>query len=134
MKLCADAAVQGEVGDGALGRIFALYDVVFNVGYVAAVALAAFAAPPDGWAPWLFAGASGLYLPAAAYDCVLRHAPTSSGAGIQARPSRRSPRPTAAAPPPRPRRLSGPRSIRSAEQVLVRLPDQRARAGCRAAP
>jgi hypothetical protein len=26
------------------------------------VALAAFAAPPNGWAPWLFASASGLYL------------------------------------------------------------------------
>jgi len=62
VKLCADAAVQSEGPDGALGRIFALYDVVFNVGYVAAVALAAFAAPPNGWAPWLFAGASGLYL------------------------------------------------------------------------
>jgi MFS transporter len=61
VKLCADAAVQSEGPDGALGRIFALYDVVFNVGYVAAVALAAFAAPPDGWAPWLFAAASGLY-------------------------------------------------------------------------
>jgi hypothetical protein len=62
VKLCADAAVQGEGPDGALGRIFALYDVVFNVGYVAAVALAAFAAPSNGWAPWLFASASGLYL------------------------------------------------------------------------
>ena len=61
VKLCADAAVQGEGPDGTLGRIFALYDVVFNVGYVAAVALAAFAAPPNGWAPWLFAGASGIY-------------------------------------------------------------------------
>jgi MFS family permease len=61
VKLCADAAVQSDGPDGLLGRIFALYDVVFNVGYVGAVALAAFAAPPDGRAPWLFAGASGLY-------------------------------------------------------------------------
>jgi MFS family permease len=61
VKLCADAAVQGDGPDGLLGRIFALYDVVFNVGYVGAVALAAFAAPPDGRAPWLFAGASALY-------------------------------------------------------------------------
>lgn len=61
VKLCADAAVQGEGPDGSLGRIFALYDVVFNVGYVGAVAVAAFAAPPDGRAPWLFAGAAALY-------------------------------------------------------------------------
>lgn len=39
VKLCTDAAVQGEGGDDVLGRIFALYDVVFNVGYVAAVAV-----------------------------------------------------------------------------------------------
>lgn len=90
VKLCADAAVQGEGPDGALGRIFALYDVVFNVGYVAAVALAAFAAPPNGWAPWLFAGASGLYLVG-----LLVH-------NAQQRRLSRSPRPTAAAPPPRP--------------------------------
>ena len=77
MKLCADAAVQSEGPDGALGRIFALYDVVFNVGYVAAVALAAFAAPPNGWAPWLFAGASGLYLagPAGAQRPAAPHPP-----------------------------------------------------------
>ena len=35
VKLCADAGVQGEVGDEARGRVFALYDVVFNVCYVA---------------------------------------------------------------------------------------------------
>lgn len=61
VKLCADAAVQSEGPDGSLGRIFALYDVVFNVGYVGAVAIAAFAAPADGRAPWLFGGASALY-------------------------------------------------------------------------
>jgi hypothetical protein len=105
VKLCADAAVQGEGPDGALGRIFALYDVVFNVGYVAAVALAAFAAPPNGWAPWLFAGASGLYLAGLlVHNAQQRRAPRMSPP--RTRPSatpRRSPRPTAAAPPPRPR-------------------------------
>lgn len=62
VKLCTDAAVQGEGGDDVLGRIFALYDVVFNVGYVAAVAVAAFAAPMDGRAPWLFGAATMLYV------------------------------------------------------------------------
>jgi hypothetical protein len=61
VKLSADAAVQSDGPDGLLGRIFALYDVVFNVGYVGAVAIAAFVAPPDGRAPWLFAGASAIY-------------------------------------------------------------------------
>ena len=93
VKLCADAAVQGEGPDGALGRIFALYDVVFNVGYVAAVALAAFAAPPNGWAPWLFAE---------------RERAVPAGPARAQRPAaadsaqRRSPRPTVEARPPRP--------------------------------
>jgi MFS family permease len=61
VKLCADAAVQSEAGDEVLGRVFALYDVVFNVGYVIAVAAAAFLSPPDGRAPWLLAAAAALY-------------------------------------------------------------------------
>jgi MFS family permease len=62
VKLCTDAAVQTEAGDEVMGRVFALYDVVFNVGYVIAVAAAAFLSPPDGRAPWLLAGAAALYL------------------------------------------------------------------------
>jgi Major Facilitator Superfamily len=62
VKLCADAAVQTEAGDEVMGRVFALYDVVFNVGYVIAVAAAAFLSPPDGRAPWLLASAAALYL------------------------------------------------------------------------
>jgi hypothetical protein len=62
LKLCTDAAVQGEARDGVLGRVFAIYDIVFNVGFVAAVATAAFLSPPDGRAPALFAASAGLYL------------------------------------------------------------------------
>jgi MFS family permease len=62
IKLCTDAAVQSEIGDDVLGRVFALYDIVFNVGYVLAVAAAALLSPPDGRAPGLLAGAAALYL------------------------------------------------------------------------
>ena len=62
LKLCTDNAVQGEAGDGVLGRVFALYDIVFNVGFVAAVALTAVLSPPDGRAPALLAASAGLYL------------------------------------------------------------------------
>jgi MFS family permease len=62
VKLCTDAAVQGEVGDEVLGRVFALYDIVFNVGYVVAVAAAALLSPPDGVAPWLLAAAALVYV------------------------------------------------------------------------
>ncbi|WP_308283258.1 MFS transporter [Pseudonocardia nigra] len=79
VKLCTDAAVQGEAGDEVLGRVFALYDIVFNVGYVIAVATAALLSPPDGWAPWLLAAAAGLYvLGLLGHDTQLRRKRVSS--------------------------------------------------------
>ena len=75
VKLCTDAGVQGEVGDEVRGRVFALYDAVFNICYVLAVAVAALLAPADGAAPWLVAATAGIYLLGLlAHDCVLRRA------------------------------------------------------------
>lgn len=75
VKLCADAGVQGEVGDEARGRVFALYDAVFNICYVLAIAVAALLAPPTGVAPWLVAATAGVYLLGLlAHDRVLRRA------------------------------------------------------------
>jgi MFS family permease len=78
VKLCADAGVQGEVGDEARGRVFALYDAVFNVCYVLAIAVAALLGPPDGRAPWIVATTAGVYvLGLLAHDRVLRRAVTA---------------------------------------------------------
>jgi MFS family permease len=66
VKLSLDATVQGDVGDEARGRVFALYDAVFNIGYVLAVALAATVVPADGHAPELLLLAAAGYLIAAA--------------------------------------------------------------------
>jgi len=80
VKLCTDAAVQGEAGDEVLGRVFALYDIVFNVGYVLAVAAAAVLSPPDGRAPWLLAAAALLYvLGMVGHDLQLRRKRASAG-------------------------------------------------------
>lgn len=62
IKLCADAAVQSEVADDARGRVFALYDAVFNIGYVVAVAAAALLSPPNGYSPLLLGAAAVGYL------------------------------------------------------------------------
>jgi MFS family permease len=62
IKLCADAAVQSEVDDDRRGRVFALYDAVFNIGYVVAVAAGALLAPPDGRSPLLLVLAGLCYL------------------------------------------------------------------------
>jgi hypothetical protein len=50
------------VHDDKLGRVFALYDIVFNVGYVVAVTVAAVLSPPDGFAPWLLTATAALYV------------------------------------------------------------------------
>lgn len=79
IKLCADAGAQTDVHDDARGQVFALYDAVFNVCYVLAVAAAAFLAPPDGHAPWLIGAAAGPYLLGLlAHEAVLRRARTGA--------------------------------------------------------
>ncbi|SFA80817.1 Predicted arabinose efflux permease, MFS family [Amycolatopsis marina] len=62
IKLCVDASVQRDIGDESRGRVFALYDTLFNVTQVLAVTVAALLAPPDGHAPALLVGAIVLYL------------------------------------------------------------------------
>ncbi|TWE13978.1 transmembrane secretion effector [Prauserella muralis] len=62
LKLCVDAAVQADVGDESRGRVFALYDTLFNVTQVAAVSFAALLAPLDGHSAGLLCAAIGLYL------------------------------------------------------------------------
>ncbi len=48
VKVSVDSAVQRTVDDEHRGLVFALYDVLFNVAFVAAVALTAALAPVDG--------------------------------------------------------------------------------------
>jgi hypothetical protein len=47
-KVSVDATVQADVNDMHRGLVFALYDVLFNVAFVAATALAAVVLPGDG--------------------------------------------------------------------------------------
>lgn len=48
VKICVDTLVQTHVDDVYRGRVFSLYDVVFNVAFVAAAAVAALAVPASG--------------------------------------------------------------------------------------
>ena len=48
VKVSVDAAVQRTVDDEHRGLVFALYDVLFNVAFVAAVAVTAALSPADG--------------------------------------------------------------------------------------
>lgn len=48
IKICVDTLVQAGVDDAYRGRIFSLYDVIFNVAFVAAAAVAAVLLPENG--------------------------------------------------------------------------------------
>jgi MFS family permease len=48
VKICADTMVQRDIQDGYLGRVFSIYDMLFNGMYVLAAALAAVLLPADG--------------------------------------------------------------------------------------
>ncbi|HWE90793.1 MAG TPA: MFS transporter, partial [Pseudonocardiaceae bacterium] len=62
VKLCVDSAVQQDIPDDTRGRVFALYDTLFNITQVVAVALTAMVVPADGRAPGLVLAATVLYL------------------------------------------------------------------------
>ncbi|MEU1122573.1 MFS transporter [Streptomyces sp. NPDC005899] len=47
-KIATDTEVQTSVDDSFRGRVFSLYDVLFNLAFVAAAAMAALALPADG--------------------------------------------------------------------------------------
>jgi MFS family permease len=68
IKICVDTLVQAGVDDAFRGRVFSLYDVIFNVAFVAAAAAAAVVLPPDGRSPAvLVAVAAGYVLTALGY-------------------------------------------------------------------
>ncbi|MEU3445827.1 MFS transporter [Streptomyces thermolilacinus] len=60
-KIATDTVVQTTVDDSYRGRIFALYDMLFNVAFVAAAGVAALMLPPDGRSPLLILVIAGLY-------------------------------------------------------------------------
>ena len=62
IKLCLDAEVQTSIGDEVRGRVFSLYDTVFNVSYVVATVVAAMLVPDDGQSVALMLVAGAVYL------------------------------------------------------------------------
>jgi MFS family permease len=51
IKICVDTLVQQQIQDLFRGRVFALYDTLFNLTLVAAAVLTALALPEDGYSP-----------------------------------------------------------------------------------
>ena len=48
VKICTDTVVQRDVADTYLGRVFSIYDMLFNVAFVAAAAVSALFLPANG--------------------------------------------------------------------------------------
>ena len=62
VKICVDTTIQRVVGDLYRGRVFALYDVLFNAVFVAATVIGAIILPADGRSYVVMATASLWYL------------------------------------------------------------------------
>jgi uncharacterized membrane protein len=73
VKICVDTTLQETVEDDFRGRVFSVYDTLFNVTFVVALLVGAFALPPSGVSsPVLVAVAVGYLLAAAGYARVTR--------------------------------------------------------------
>jgi MFS family permease len=85
MKICVDTTVQESIEDAYRGRVFSFYDVLFNVSFVSAAAVAALAVPESGKSyPVLAAITVGYALTAVLYARAARrhpreHAPLEPG-------------------------------------------------------
>ncbi len=76
VKICVDATLQETVDDDFRGRVFAVYDTLFNVAFVAAVVVAALVLPESGRSvPVLLAVGAGYLLAVVAYLGIRRRAP-----------------------------------------------------------
>ncbi|WP_405726294.1 MFS transporter [Streptomyces sp. NBC_01537] len=60
-KIATDTVVQSSVDDAYRGRVFSLYDVLFNVAFVGAAAVSALMLPPDGRSAVLLTVLAALY-------------------------------------------------------------------------
>lgn len=75
VKLSLDASVQADICDDTRGRVFALYDTVFNTAYVLAIALAATVVPLNGYAPGLLLLSAAIYFLAAPLHALIDRTP-----------------------------------------------------------
>jgi hypothetical protein len=82
VAICATTILQEEVDDAYRGRVFAFYDMMFNVLYAAGAGLAAAFMPDNGHSPGIVAAvAAGYVILAAAYWLSQRLGQSSSVSG-----------------------------------------------------
>ncbi|MPZ61182.1 MAG: MFS transporter [Propionibacteriales bacterium] len=79
VKISVDTMVQAAVDDAFRGRAFAIYDVIFNVAFVAAAALGALILPPNGKSYGVLALIAFGYAATAAAYARAHHRPGARG-------------------------------------------------------
>lgn len=84
VKICVDTLVQLGVDDDFRGRVFALYDVVFNLVFVLAAAVGALVIPTNGRSYPLLAAASIGYAAIACTYAFARPHPSGPARGLSA--------------------------------------------------
>jgi MFS family permease len=84
VKICVDTTVQQTVDDRYMGRVFALYDMLFNVAYVIGPAIAVPFMPATGKSYLVVLTIGALYLAAAAVYAAL----TKTAEAAQSPPAR----------------------------------------------
>jgi MFS family permease len=62
IKICVDTLVQAHVADEFKGRVFVIYDMIFNVALVVAAVIAAIILPPNGKSVLIMVVMAGCYL------------------------------------------------------------------------
>ena len=67
VKVCIDTVVQAHVDDQYKGRVFVIYDMLFNAAMVAGAFIAVYALPADGFDVTAFAATGVAYLLMAAF-------------------------------------------------------------------
>lgn len=87
-KICADTLVQEAVEDEFRGRVFAIYDVLFNTAFVAAAGVAALVLPLNGRSVAVLVGVSVVYaLTAGLYARAARRSPVPPMTGSEQQPA-----------------------------------------------
>lgn len=89
VKICVDTLVQQSVDDDFRGRVFACYDVLFNVSFVAAAGCAALVVPDDGHSDLVVGLAAVGYLATSAAYAVGAVRATVTGRAAPAASARR---------------------------------------------
>jgi predicted MFS family arabinose efflux permease len=90
VAISATTILQEEADDAYRGRIFAFYDMMFNVPYVIGAAISSAFMPADGRSPAIIGlVAAGYAVAAAAYWLAVRQGRSSSGpGGVSPHPAR----------------------------------------------